>query len=52
MHPLRGQRGPVLVGEIRRARLGCCAQPREEDGVVLLGPTSRRQNDARRNKVV
>jgi hypothetical protein len=34
MHPLCGQHGPVLVGEIRRARPGCCAQPRGEDGVV------------------
>jgi hypothetical protein len=34
MHPLRGQRGPVLVGETRRARPGYCTQPRGEDGAM------------------
>jgi hypothetical protein len=43
MRRLRGQRGPILVAEIRRARPGCCANPAKKtepvgEGTDLLGP--------------
>jgi hypothetical protein len=38
MHPLCGQRCPILVGEIRRARPGCCANHARKTELRCLGP--------------